>query len=527
MPKNNHTAIDWLKPPPEQEGLQRYVEVVRERFGLIALTVSLTLLIAVVYVVVAPKAYQAQSSLLVTPVNSSDPTLASLGLMSQSVDPTRNVETVAALSTNLDTAATAQQLLKTGESPNSLLAKVSAAPLAQADIVSITATAASPIAARNLANAFARATVQTRTVRLHQRIDAQIPQLEAQLSRTPAGSPAADSLGSTIAASQTLRKAPDPELSVLTLADTPTSPSSPRVALSIAAGILGGLVLGIGAAFAAQALDPRLRREAQLRRSYSLPILARIPREKGRSSDRPIRPSELSPVSSEAYRTLRASLGRVEPRVILVTGASVSEGKTTTAASLASSLAAAGKRVILIEADLRRPVLGNLFGVQIDNFGVVGVLIENVTLDQALVPTPLYGNNLRVLAADYEGGWIAELFSIPAADRMIEQARSLADYVIIDSPPLPEVVDALPMARHADDVLLVVRLGHTRLDRIRLLGELLAENNVRPTGFVVVGTSRPTRGAYHYHAASVTPGGGGDLEDQGGRSRLGLGRSRS
>ena len=80
----------------------------------------------------------------------------------------------------------------------------------------------------------------------------------------------------------------------------------------------------------------------------------------------------------------------------------------------------------MIEADLRRPVLGNLFGVQDQAAGVVSVLIENITLDQALVPTPLYGTNLRLLTADYEGGWIAELFSIPAAVRMVEEARNLA-----------------------------------------------------------------------------------------------------
>ncbi len=75
--------------------------MIRERFGLIVLTVCVTLLAAVLYVAIAQKTYQAQASLLVTPINNSDPTLASLGLMSQSVDPTRNVETIAALATNL------------------------------------------------------------------------------------------------------------------------------------------------------------------------------------------------------------------------------------------------------------------------------------------------------------------------------------------------------------------------------------------------------------------------------------------
>ena len=87
---------------------------------------------------------------------------------------------------------------------------------------------------------------------------------------------------------------------------------------------------------------------------------------------------------------------------------------------------------------------------------------------------------------------------------MIEDARRLADYVIIDSPPLNEVVDAMPLARQADDVLIVVRLGKTRLQRIAQLGELLAENGVRPVGFAVVGVPRPGRGEYHYYQGGQT-----------------------
>ena len=119
----------------------------------------------------------------------------------------------------------------------------------------------------------------------------------------------------------------------------------------------------------------------------------------------------------------------------MVTGSSVSEGKTTTAVNLAASLALAGQRVILIESDLRRPSLGQALGVTPENGGVVSTLIENTELSNALVTSPNFGPNLQMLLADYEGGWIAELFSIPAAEQMIEEAKALADYVVIDSPP--------------------------------------------------------------------------------------------
>jgi receptor protein-tyrosine kinase len=275
--------------------------------------------------------------------------------------------------------------------------------------------------------------------------------------------------------------------------------------LSVVGGIIAGLILGVAAAFAAQILDPRLRREAQLRRNYRLPILGRIPKEGG-TQESPLAPRQISSATGEAYRALRATLVGArrrradEGKVILVTGSSPSEGKTTTAVNLATSLALAGHRVILIESDLRRPVLARVLGVRPENGGVVSVLIENTTLAESLIPSTTYGPNLRLLLSDYEGGWIAELFSIPTAERMIQDARRMADYVIVDSAPLNEVVDALPLALQADEVLIVVRLNITRLDKLSQLAELLAENGVRPVGFAVIGTPRPKRSEYHYYA---------------------------
>jgi capsular exopolysaccharide synthesis family protein len=285
----------------------------------------------------------------------------------------------------------------------------------------------------------------------------------------------------------------------------PTDPVSPRTVLSIAGGLLAGLVLGVAMAFGSQVLDPRLRREEQLRRLYRLPILARVPIEKRRVRGGPLGPRQVSSAVAEAYRTLRGTLAsargrwRHSSRAILVTGASQGEGKTTTAINLAASLALAGNHVILIEADLRRPAIGPAVGINPER-GVVSVLLENSRLEDALVTSDAYGPNFGFLLADHEGGWISELFSLPTAERLIEDARRLADYVVIDSPPLTEVIDALPLAQTVDDVLMVVRIGRTRLDKVTRLGELLAESEIRPAGFAVVGTSRPGRSDYAYYA---------------------------
>ncbi len=497
---------DWLQPPAEQEGLLRYVETIRERLWMILVAVIITTGIALLYVVTASKTYEAESNVLVTPVTGSDPVLGSLGLIQASSDPTRDVETASRLITNINVAEAVSEDLDSGDSAQTLLTKVSAVPVAQSNVIAVTGTGGSPEEARELANAFAEESVQQHTDEIHKQVNTEIPLLEAQIGQSSDPVSGDQSIADLVAQLRLVGSGPAPDIRVQTLAPLPTSQASPRPALSIAAGIIAGLILGIVGAFAAQVLDPRLRREAQLRRRYRLPVLGRIPKEP-RRDERPLGPRRVSPVTGEAYRTLRATLAgrRTGPQVILITGSSPSEGKTTTAVNLATSLALSGKKVILIESDLRRPVLGEVLGARPQNGGVVSVLIENTTLEEALTPTDTYGPNLQLLLADYEGGWIAELFSIPTAEKMIEDAKALADYVIIDSPPLNEVVDALPLARRADEVLIVVRLGTTRLDKLGQLAELLAESGVRPAGFAVVGTPRPSRGEYHYYAGAEDP----------------------
>ena len=191
-------------------------------------------------------------------------------------------------------------------SPEALLAAVTAEPVAQSNIVVVTAEAGTPQEAADLANSFAEQTIVEQTEELHDYIDPILPELEERLENSAPGVEA-DQLTATIAQLQSLQNQPDPTLSVLTEATPPSTPSSPRPVLSIAGGLFAGLVLGVAAAFALQVLDPRLRREEQLRRLYRLPILSRIPKEV-KKTDKPIDPLALSPAASEAYRTLRGTL---------------------------------------------------------------------------------------------------------------------------------------------------------------------------------------------------------------------------
>jgi len=497
------TRAEWLQPPPEEEeGLRRYVETIRERIWLVLLTILITTGIALGYVLLAQKTYEATASILVTSVSTDDAAIRSLPLIFESSDPTRDVETGSQFVNNVDVAARVRRELDLSDSPRDLLDKISVQPVAQSNIVAVTAKGDTPTEAQELANKFAEGAVADRTDQVHSAIDAQLPRIQEQL-QAQTDPTVASTLGAELAQFQTLRNAQDPSFRVETLADEPEDPASPRPALSIAAGLLGGLILGVAAAFVAQALDPRVRRESQLRRQFRLPVLARVPRESTRRSKAALGPRQVSAAAAEAYRILRSTLDTASNglggRVLLVTGSSPAEGKSTTAVNLASSLALAGNSVILIEADLRRPALSTALDAKPKSGGVVGVLIENTSLEEALTPIPGYGRNFQALLADYEGGWIAELFSIPAAGKMIDDARRMADYVVVDSPPLNEVVDAMPLARLADEVVIVVRLGKSRLEKIAQLGELLAEADVIPAGFTVVGVPPPGRSGYRYY----------------------------
>jgi Mrp family chromosome partitioning ATPase/capsular polysaccharide biosynthesis protein len=512
-------APEWLAPQGPREGIGRYAEVIRERRKLIISCVLIVTVVAFVYAKLASPEYKAESHLLVTPVNA-EASLNGLGLITQSGDPTSDVLTAASLVTTSEVSAlVAAKLGKT--TGRAVLGSVTAVPVAASNVIAVTATAPTGAEAQQIANAFAAATVQTRTRILHHRIEAIIPTLKAQVEALPAAQRTGpQSLGEKLSSLQTLLAGPDPTISVESLATLPDAPSWPRTKLSVIAGALVGLILGLGAAFALESLDPRVRREETLRRLFRLPVLARIPRERRPASRKlPVRPGELSPAAQESYRMLRVALGArghtEGSRSMMITGSTRSEGKSTVALNLAATLAFSGHKVVLVEADLRRPSLAGALDLlaKRGKRGTAGVLMGEISLEEALIPVPQLSDNLSALLVEQSAPYMADGL-LAASDEIVRQSEGIADYVIFDAPPVTEVSDAVPLSNHVDDVLIVARLGHSRVDQLVNLGEVLSRQGVRPTGLVIV--SDDSSQGSGYYAPTPTPPSkrGGRIRDQ-------------
>ncbi len=535
VPAQQSPTPEWLQPAASQSGFRRSVEAVRSRLLLVIAIVVVVTGASVAFVAGQDDVYEADASLLVSPMPADDPIVSSLGVIRESSDPTLDVQTAAQLIVTREVAELAAQSIDADKSADEILNDVRAEPVGQSNIVAILARAPTAQGAQELANAVGEAAVEVRTNDLHKRIDELLPRLEAQRDDAT-GSDAGEALSEQIAQLQSLRAGPDPTIRMEARATEPESRIWPRPILTVAGGLLLGVVLGVLVAYMLRALDPRLRREDQLRESFRLPLLARIPREASANKDMPLRPASISPATTEAYRTLRATLtvprgpGAPTPKSLLVTSPSPGEGKTSTAVNLAFSLARAGSKVILIESDLRRPSIEQAVGVG-PAYGIAAVLRGEVPMADALVRAPGSDDNLWLLMAGRSDGETSELFSLPMAQHLIDDAEKLADYVVVDSPPLAAVVDSMPLAQRVDRVLVVVHLGRTHLRRIRELGEILAGSGVRPAGFALLGTTRP--GDSYYYADAVSSRGrqprdaGLPSEGDAGWARSGSGESSS
>ena len=266
----------------------------------------------------------------------------------------------------------------------------------------------------------------------------------------------------------------------------PVSPNVPRnMALAVVLGLLGG----VGLAFGAESLDRSITDQEQVESALGLALLGIVPSiaraKDGAAQDLAVHTDPKS-AAAECLRAVRTNLLFMSPekplKTILVTSAGPQEGKTTTATSLAITMAGGGTRVLLVDADMRRPRLHRVFGTG-GGAGLSSLILGEGTLGAAVKATQVPG--LWVLPCGPVPPNPAELLHTAAFQRLLGEMAAGFDRVIIDSPPVGVVVDAVVMATRVDGTLMVLKAGRTSRDRARAAVRQLRDVNAPIFGAVL------------------------------------------
>ena len=258
---------------------------------------------------------------------------------------------------------------------------------------------------------------------------------------------------------------------VISRATLPVDNSSPRTTLNLALAFVASTLLGVGTAFVREYLDDRFRTPRDLEETLDLAVLATVPalKEKdlagAQAEKAPHRFVKAKPLSaySESFRELQAALALSDvdnpPKSILITSSLPNEGKTTTAISLATSMVRAGLRVVLVDADLRRPSIQKTIGARKSEFDMIDFLSHSCKLDDALQKSEDAG--FEYLATTRQPANPADLLASDAMKDLLAQLRQQFDMVIVDSPPVLPVSDSKSLSPHLDKVVFVVKWQDT------------------------------------------------------------------
>lgn len=289
------------------------------------------------------------------------------------------------------------------------------------------------------------------------------------------------------------------KLTLVQHAAVPQQPVSPNVPLNITLGALIGLAVGIGLAVLRETLDTRIRNERDIELIADAPVIGGIVFDP-KAKDRPliVHADPHSP-RAESFRALRTNLqfldaGRPD-RSFVVTSSIESEGKSTTAANLAIALADAGARVLLVDADLRRPKVASYLGIE-GAVGLTDLLIGRAELQDVIQP---WGRNqLYVLPAGRVPPNPSELLGSTVMAEIVAELNRAFDVVLFDAPPLLPVTDAAVLTRAAGGAILVVAVGRAHKGQVKGAFSVLENVDANVSGIVL--TMLPTKGpdAYGY-----------------------------
>lgn len=417
--------------------IQDYLKILKARWIIIAVTVVVAILGALGASLLTTPQYESSARMFVSTSGGTSVSETYQGnLFSQ-----QRVASYSELVTSEALAARVLDVLPLNLTPAQLAAKVKASSTPDTVLFDITATDASPARARDIANAMAS------------ELTAQVRELE-----TP------EDGGTPSAGVKTFQQA-----------DVSATPVTPKTKRNLALGAAVGLLLGIALAVLRDRLDNTIKDRREIEAISGKALVGTIPFDKERTKQPAVDFQDLAQSSSaEAFRELRTNLQFLEvdhpPRVIVVTSAIPSEGKTTTAVNLAVALAEAGHHVVLVEGDLRRPRISKYLGL-IGAVGLSTVLAGQARVDEVLQPTKYEG--LQAMASGPIPPNPSELLGSEASRAVLAELRSKFDYVIVDGAPLLPVTDSAVLTTHADGALLVTRYGHTKSTELtRAIGNL-------------------------------------------------------
>ena len=395
----------------------------------------------------------------------------------------------------------ADELGEPRSSTGELLKSVAATADVAADFVAVSARAPTAGRAAAVANAFAGAVVTNRTNDAIGRLNATIGRVDDQLNKirgdTTSARDARKQLSEQLQRLRTLRAAQGNNARVVEPAIASTSPIAPRVARTVILAAIVALLLAFGAVVLAQGSDRKVRDPAELEDLTGRPLLSAVPRSAfgDEASDG---------AAEEAFQTLRASLTYFnvdrEIKSVLITSPAQGDGKTTVATNLARAMARAGKDVILVDADLRRPQVAWRFHVP-GAAGLGGVLVGETALARAFVEPEAgtLAGRLRVLPAGPPPPNPSELLASQRMTRLLGKLMEGCDLVIVDSTPLLTVSDSLPLVEVVSGTVMVARINETSKDAVRRLQSVIANAGGVLLGSVATGaTATALYGGYGY-----------------------------
>lgn len=429
---------------------------------------------------------------------------------------TAQLATYAELATTPSVVAAVRKMLGvTGKVP-----PVNVAVVGTTNLIAITATSTKARGAAQVANDYANAFIAyeqgitaTQANKLVQSYTFAYNELSKQLKQAESKNNSSEEIAidtqlaltaQALAEAQAAVSNPDSAISMASPASIPGSPSSPRPLRDALLGLILGILLGLALAVAIDYLDDRIKSATDVQKIASnLPILAAVPMiDAWQKRKDPLLVSISNPTSPvvESYWSLRTSLkflshNRATP-VVLITSPAEGEGKTATIANLGVVFAKSGQRTVVVSCDLRRPRLGSFFEDS-PRPGLMSVLLGEVALEDAVMPLH-----------EVEDLWILDSGPLPpdphraladaATERVFAELALNFDIVLIDSPPLLPVADALVLGQLADLTLVLVSQGQTRKRQLRSAIEMLETAHVPVAGLVINEVTRQSSYGYGY-----------------------------